>query len=495
MQTNRKKPNTYLSKSLFIKGLQCYKYLYLEKYHPELKDEISEAQQAIFDSGTDVGIYAQQLFSGGLEIPYEGLSHEEQLRKTAEAIESGTGVIYEAAFSFENVFVKADIMRKTGKGWEIYEVKSSTSVKEVYLDDIAVQYYTVNGATLPVSKVFLVHINNQYVRQGDIDVKGLFSVQDVTDIVLEKQPCISRQLKNIRDMLMGQMPEIDIGLHCNDPYACQFLGHCWKHIPTPSVFDIRNRLNKFELYQQGIIRLEDVPFEILSNGQRLQVEGALQKKNFVNREAVSAFLNSLWYPLCFLDFETTFMTAIPLFDGTRPYQQVPFQYSLHILRDADAELEHYEYLADAGTDPRRWFIESLLERIPENACVLTYNKTFEEGRLADCAVWFPERAQKIESVVNNIRDLMLLFKNKEVYYWQMQGSYSLKDVLPPLVPELSYETLEIGDGEMASSAWLNMSCLNDRQEIEKIRAALLEYCRLDTLSMVRILNKLKEICR
>jgi len=486
--------STYLSKSLFIRGLQCHKSLYLHKYNPELKDELSEEQEAKFQTGINVGIYAQKLFPDGVEIIWEDASLSNQIKQTKAEIQRGTKVIYEAAFSYDNVFVKVDILRKTEIGWEIYEVKGSTALKDVYHDDIAIQYYVLKGSGLPVSKAFLVHINNQYVRKGEIEVDKLFTIQDLSNDVIEKQKSIKDEIYKMREMLKSQEPNIDIGGHCTDPYDCDFFGYCWKHIPENSVFSLKGAgPNKFDLYRQGVIHLEDIPIGILPQSQRIQLEGALYKKNITNKKAVKKFLDTLWFPICFLDFETTFMVPIPMFEETRPYQQVPFQYSLHYLENEDAELQHFEYLAPANGDPRKELVEKLLNEIPKNACVLVYNKTFEIGVLNDLAKWFPEYSEQIKRIIRNIRDLMIPFRKKDIYRWEMGGSYSIKYVLPALVPEMNYKEMEISDGGMASSAWLNMLALENLEETEKTRKALLDYCKMDTLAMVSILDKLYEI--
>lgn len=493
MPPEQKRYSNYLSKTLFIKGLQCHKSLYLHKYHPELKDEISEDQEARFQTGIDIGIYAQKLFPGGVEISYEGLSLSDQINRTMEEIEKGTENIYEAAFSYDNIFIKVDILHKGNDGWKIYEVKGSTSVKDVYLNDIASQYYVFKGTGLPLSKVFLVYINNQYVRQGDIEVDKLFTIDDQTNIAIEKQEYVIDEIKKMREMLTGEEPDIDIGPYCTDPYECDFYGHCWQHIPEDSVFSIRDRgLDKFGLYRQGIIHIKDVPKHLLSRNQLIQVEGFLEKKNILNKDGVKEFLDLIWYPLCFLDFETTYMVPIPLFDGTRPYQPVPFQYSLHFLENKTAELKHYEYLAPPDIDPRKELIEKLLNEIPENACVLAYNMSFEIRMMRYLKEWYPEYADRIDNIIDHMRDLMVPFRNKDIYRWEMNGSYSIKEVLPALVPELSYKDMDISDGALASNAYMVLRKLENPLEIEKIRNALLEYCKMDTLAMVRILERLYE---
>lgn len=495
MKTQNPGKSPYLSKSLYVKGLQCHKALWLQKYMPELKDEVSDSQQASFDSGTDVGILAQELFPGGVEVPYSGLTPSEQIARTKELIAGGTTTIYEATFSFDNIFVKVDILHKGKEGWELYEVKASTGLKDVYLNDIALQYYVLAGCQISLSKAALVHINNQYIRQGCIEVNKLFTILDVMCEVEALQDQVLANIADIRAMLQGDTPQIDIGPHCSAPYECSFGGHCWQHIPENSVFDFRDhgRPDSFALYRQGIIKMADVPVELLKWRQKLQLDGLLHQKNHVEVSAVREFLDSLWYPLCFMDFETTYMTPVPLFDGTHPYQQVPFQFSLHILEKPGAELQHHEFLAPSGANPQISFLQSLLAAVPKGACILAWNQVFEKSRLHELAETFPDYRQEVDALTENIRDLMSPFRSKYIYHWQFDGSYSIKAVLPALVPELSYKELAVNNGELAASTWLGLQQECDETRIAELRQQLLEYCHLDTLAMVKILEKMQEI--
>jgi len=485
-----------LSKSRYILGLQCPKALWLTTYQPELKDEVCEAQEAIFQSGADVGVLARDLFSSGVEIPYEGLTPAEQLERTRQALADGVKIIYEAAFRHNGLFVKVDLLRKGRKGWELHEVKGSTGLKEVYLNDIAVQYYVVTGAGLQVSTAGLVHINNQYVRQGDIEVKKLFAKQDLTAEIVARQPEVTKTVAGLQKMLACDMPAVGIGPHCSDPYGCPFFGHCWAHVPSPSVFDLRSYgkpRNLFSFYEKGQVRFEELPLHELGWRQRQQVEAHLGQELQVDTAGVHCFLETVQYPLSFLDFETTYLTPMPLFDGTWPYQQVPFQYSLHVINRKGGKVKHHALLADPDDgDPRTEFIEHLLADLPVEGTILAWNMTFEKQRLQELAAFSPEHAPAINRVIARLVDLIVPFRNRSVYDWRMEGSASLKAVLPALIPELSYDELEVTDGGAASAAWLRMMASEDAGEKERLRQALLDYCHLDTLAMVRILEWLRK---
>lgn len=320
----------YLSKSLFIRGRQCHKSLWLHRNCPELRDPTAPALEKIFCQGTEVGILAQQLFPGGVEVPYDGLTYEEQTERTTALIRDGISTIYEATFRENGIFIKVDILHHGHYGWEIYEVKSSTQVKPVFIFDAALQYHVVAAAGLPVSRVSIITLNNGYTRYGALNLERLFSSHDITDKAEELQTVVLEELERQREVLQGDLPVIGIGHHCDKPYSCDFKGHCWQDIPEDSVFDIAGRgIDLFAFYHQGIIRQSDIPLDRLNRRQRLQVKGTLQQKDSINKPAIWKFCSALFYPLCFLDFET-FMVAVPTSDDCRPYQQIPFQFSLHL---------------------------------------------------------------------------------------------------------------------------------------------------------------------
>lgn len=482
-----------LSKSRVIRGLQCHKSLWLYTHIPELRLESDEAK-IIFAQGNDIGELAQDLYPNGYLIPFDNVSIDDQLKMTQKALAT-QNVIYEAAFSYNGVFIKADILRKTSRGWYLYEVKSSSEVKDVYLDDVAVQYHVITGSGVNITKAFVVHINTAYVRLGDLNLQELFVENNVTREILDRQDAIIKEIGKQQKMLTRKTsPKIDIGSHCGAPYECDFKHHCWKHIPDNSVFDLKGRgVDKFALYRAGFLKMKDLPLDHLKGQQLQQAQVARSKTVVVEKNGLKKFLSQLSYPLYFLDFET-FMSAVPQFDNQRPYQQIPFQYSLHWFKKPGGKLHHTEYLAQPGVDPRKELVAQLLKDIPENACVLAYWKSFEVSRIKEQAELFPSKKKRLLAIADKMIDLIGPFKSRCIYSWKQNGSHSIKDVLPAFVQGMSYEGMEIANGGAAMEAYHQMCAMADKPaELAKIRTALLQYCEQDTLAMVKLLEVIKQM--
>lgn len=486
-----------LSKSTFIKGMQCNKALYYHKYSKELRDDLTAAQEAIFAQGTSVGELACQLFPGGVDCTPESYDDfQKAVIRTREEIEKGTDIIYEAAFQFNGVLAALDILVKQDYGWKAYEVKSSTSVSETYELDATIQYYTITNSGIDLKDISIVHINNQYVKNGPIDVHELFTIESVFDRVQELLPGIPNHVAHLKKVLQQpEAPVKEIGPHCSSPYQCDFAGHCWKHVPDYSIFNIArlNASKKFELYENNVLKLKDIPEEFpLNDKQWMQVNSEVRNETYIDKEAIQKFVGDLNYPIYHLDFET-FTSAVPIFDGSRPYQQLVFQYSLHI-ENEDGKLEHKEYLAETnGEDPRIQFIERLIEDCGESGDVMVYNIGFERGKLNDLIQYSPLHAYQIQRIIDRLKDLMIPFQQRWYYTPEMQGSYSIKKVLPALVPTLSYKNLNIQEGSTASNTFTQMLQGNFEGSMEQVRKDLLAYCELDTLAMARILNVLKTL--
>lgn len=486
-----------LSKSSFIRGVQCEKHLYLYKYHYNKMDQLSEMQKAIFKRGTDVGKLAQRLYPGGIDAsPKTQFEYNKAVNLTNELINRKQKVIYEASFNFEEVLAVADIVLNEKSGLKIFEVKSSTSVSETYIRDAALQYWVISNSGYKIKDFSIIYINNQYVRNGKLDFDQLFITESVLKLIVPLQSWVEENVNRFKKVLRKKViPKIDIGEHCYDPYTCGFYEYCRKHIPENSVFDLTgiHLTKKYDLYRDGIIRLEDVPDDAkLSQSARLQLDVFKSKKDMVDKKAIKELLSDLNYPIYFMDFET-FQPAVPMFDNSKPYQQIPFQYSLHYKKSKNSKVQHFEFLAEAGIDPRIKFIENLLRDTKDNGDILTYNKSFEILRLKEIAEAFPKYKKDIEERINRIKDLMLPFQKKFYYTNDMQGSYSIKYVLPALIPELSYEDLEINEGGLASIAFENLFYESDFIRINEIRQNLLEYCKMDTYAMVRLLEKLESL--
>jgi len=326
-----------------------------------------------------------------------------------------------------------------------------------------------------------------------IDIQELFTIEDLTDQMWGLLDPVRKDILAMRSALGQECPKIDIGPHCMSPYDCDFKPHCWAHIPEPSVFNLNHLLTekKFDLYYRGILEFSQIPKDFsLNKRQRMQVEAELSDKDFIDKEGIGAFLESLSYPMYFLDFET-FMQAIPNFDGQRPYEQIPFQFSLHALESPGANLCHHEFIGEPWIDPRLEIAARLVKLIPKKACVIAYNMGFEKSVIRNLAEKHPAYSDALLQINENMRDLMVPFRSGHCYTKEMNGSASLKAVLPALVPELGYDNMTIGGGQEASAAYGELHREVDKTREGKIKKALLEYCKLDTLAMVKLIEKLR----
>ncbi len=486
-----------LTKSSFVRGVQCQKSLYLYKNFYKERDAVSYSQQAVFNRGTNVGILARFLFPGGVDVTPESIfKYDESAKRTQELIAQGREIIYEAAFIHDDTLVAVDLLIKENGGWKALEVKSSLSISETYLMDAALQYHVIKGSGLPLLDFEIVYVNRDYIRHGEVDLKQLFVRESVLKQVEKKSEFIRQQILHSKATLAKkEIPNINIGEHCYAPYACDFIGTCWKHIPKDSVFEIGGMTKRkmFELYHQGIVKIADIPDDTdLNDALRIQVEAMQKNEVIINRKAIADFLKTLHYPLYFLDFES-FMPAIPAYDGSYPYEHIPFQYSLHFKASKDAPLQHQEFLAEIGKDPRKAFADRLLKDTQEKGDILVYNKDFEKKIMKDLAHYFPEYRDALRERISRIKDLAVPFSKKHYYAPIMHGSHSLKSILPALVPDLKYESLDIKDGNTASVTFETLQKETDLFIIMETCDHLLAYCKMDTLAMVRILEVLESL--
>jgi len=484
-----------LSKSKFVAGCQCLKRLYFQVRQPELAAEPDAATEAIIEQGHEVGLLARQLFPGGVEVDSSG-GLSQAIRITKELVANpDIPALFEAVFEHQNVLVKVDILHRRQDGrWRLIEVKSSADLKEGHLNDVAIQYRVVTHCGIDVASACLAHVNRAFVFDGQkIDPRRFFRIRNLTRRVERLQPKLMFQLRSEFTILnMPQPPDIAPGRHCTDPVTCEFYEVC--NLPVSADHVLRlPRLHASameELEQMGVESIKDIPddFEFLTDIQRRAAACVKSGNAWFSRE-LGETLRSLTYPLYFADFETV-NRAIPPFAGMRPYDHLPFQFSVHVQREPGAEPEHFEFLATDASDPRREFISSLLGVLGEKGAVVVYS-SFEHKRLSDLAAWCPEFADRITAIQARLFDLLPVVR-EHTYHPAYAGSYSIKSVLPALVPEMSYEGMQVANGQAAGVAWESLvrgslTC-DERERVEK---ALRAYCGQDTLAMVRLVQKLK----
>lgn len=497
----------YFSKSKYTTFLQCPKMLWLKTYHPELAVEDEGAKERM-KTGNEVGDLAMGLFGEFEEmtaVDKNGkLNISQMIKNTTDAIARGVENISEASFSPDGLYCAVDILHKENGGYALYEVKSSTTVKPAYIVDIAYQKYVLEKYGINVTGTYVVTMDNQYEFDGKLDIQKLFKIHDVSAQVAKETS--KRSIPDVladaqRTLASKNEPAMDLCAGCHSPYPCVFWNYCARHLPTPSVFDIYDMWfnKKLELYHQGIIELKDVKEKAkLNDIQKRQIDFVLEDlPEHVEKDGLRAFLNGLSYPLHFLDFETM-QIVIPEFPNAKPYQQIPFQYSLHYIESEGGELMHREFLAESGEDPRRAIAERLVADIPQNACVLSFSRSFEQAALKNLANLFPDLAEGLMAICNNMQDLLAPFQKGLYYNKAIGNSFSIKSILPamfPNNPELDYHNLD-GIHNGGESMTIFPAIKNLPPEEQQIaRKNLLLYCKLDTYAMVKIWQKLKELCQ
>lgn len=490
-----KRERTFISKSKYLEGLQCPKLLWFEYNRKELIPPPDPAKQAIFDEGIKIGEVARTLFAGGIKLARNRFPEGQDKQSRAALKERRP--LFEAGFVANRGYALADILLPAGSSaWDFIEVKSSTSVKEEHLPDVAFQLYTYRNAGLDVRSCALMHINNQYLRKGKIDAKEFFIKEDVSAQV---EGLLSFTEKKIPELLaiiaQAGEPKIAIGPQCNVPYECPLKGHCWKHVPDHnSVFSLyRGSKLAFELMEKGIKDLCAIPEGTeLNDKQQIQFDCCLKNKVYVDRDGLAAFLEKLKYPLYFLDFETV-AGGLPLYDFSRPYEQIPFQYSLHVLERLGAQPKHYSFIAPDAADPRPEVLKQLKDLLGAQGSIVAYNAPFEVGALERSAGIYLEYADWVEKIKERVVDLLEPFRGFLFYHPKQEGSNSLKAVLPVLTG-MSYKEMEIGEGGLASREYARVTFGEgvSLEERKKVYDALEKYCALDTLGMIDIIEVLRK---
>ncbi|HAV10263.1 MAG TPA: DUF2779 domain-containing protein [Dehalococcoidia bacterium] len=485
-----------LSKSKYMNGRQCLKYLWTAVHDPDKIAQPDVGTQQRFDAGYAIGELAKSLFPNGINIPtnggfMEGISQTEQLLLKRVPL-------FEAAILTGRLYARVDILKPANSSeWDIIEVKSAASVKPEHIQDVAFQRFCLQRAGLAVNRCFLMCVNTQYVKEGDLDPAALFLTQDITESVMAESQGLAARVEGMLEIMDTQRsPDVPIGSQCNNPYSCPVQDYCWAFLPERHVFTLYSdsaREKASDLLSHGILAVADIPESYpLTEKQQIQREAIIADQPYLYKHGINSFLSTLHYPLHFLDFET-FDTAIPLFNGTRPYQRIPFQFSLHIQKHTPSDPKHFSFLAEGTEDPRPAFLVELRKMLGSKGSIIVYNQSFEEGVLREMALAFPEYDEWVNNTCSRMVDLWRPFKNFYYYHPAQDGSGSLKSVLPALTG-MGYSDLHISEGQMASVEYFRVTYGNASEEDrQSVKENLLKYCGRDTEGMVWIIEKLRAL--
>jgi predicted RecB family nuclease len=478
-------------------GWQCFKRLYLQIHQPELAAETDEATQAIMDQGTEVGRLAREVFPGGALIEAHHLELDRAIAQTSQLVaDSQVPAIFEATFSHADVLVRVDVLQRLPKGnrWKLIEVKSTTSVKDHHLLEVAIQRFVLEGLGFQVVPC-LAHLNRDYVYDGRrYELEKLFTLEDLTketDGLRKDLPTLVRE--QLEMLGKDEAPAVEPGAQCGTPVRCEFFDVCNKPLALEHVTMLprMSGTKLARLTELGITSIRDIPLGFpLTEAQKHACECVRSGEPWFGKGLKKA-LGELEYPLYFMDFETLGL-AIPRFAGMRPYDPIPFQWSVHGQQEPGTELEHHEFLAMDSSDPRPAFLEGLCDVLGKKGKIVVYNQGFESGVLSNLAQWLPGYETAVKSIQGRLWDLLPVVRS-HTYHAKFQGSYSLKNVLPALVPGMTYEGMDVADGVQAGVVWETMIHGQlDESEKKKAREALLAYCRQDTLAMAKLLQVLRQ---
>jgi len=489
-----------LSKSSYVKGHQCKKYLWLSHHNPEQAAPPSSFQESIFKQGHEVEFLARKLFPNGVSMAPSQL---DVLHQTQDTITHGASVIYEAAFSYQDVLIRADIIaRNPDNTWDLYEVKSTTKIrkeskdkalKPQYMQDVSIQKWVMEGAGIKIKRCHIIYLNSKYIRGRELDLKSLFIIESVDSDIAIALGDVPKLVLDFLAILKGTQPEVDIGSQCNNPYECPYKSKCWKDVGPISIHCLTRITDtkRKNLKDLGVNDIKDIPisFELTAN-QQIQMQ-AVQNKLQINLHEIKKFMTDFEEPLYFLDFETIGY-AIPRYQETTPYQKLTFQYSIHVLHNGS--LGHSEFFYEQDSDPSRKCAENLIRELRDVGSIVAYHKSFEAGQIRDLAERFTDLAPALNNIENRLIDLEVPFAKFWYCDGRFEGRSSIKKVLPILIPTLSYEGLSIQKGEEAQRAYLEfLGIIAPLKSSDEIREDLLNYCKLDTLAMVEIYNVLKAI--
>lgn len=474
-----------LTKSLFMNGEQCTKLLW--HAHRKLLPEITLSDKHKFAQGREFEKYAKRLFPRGIDLTE--LKNDQNIKETARLTKEKK-TIFEAGFTHQDLFMKADIL-EYDNGWNLYEMKASTEVKPQHISDLAFQKFVCEKNGITINKCFVLVLNKEFVKNGEISPNDLVLRENVTEKVNDVKNVEEHAREYVAVLKETSVPDVPIGKHCNKPYKCPLKEVCWAYLPEYNVMQLTNWRQYWSFFEEGILDIKDIPAGIrLVDKDEVIHKAVIENKVIISMKHVKHFMKILHFPLYHFDFET-FDTAVPLFDKSRPYQKIPFQYSVHVQHEDG--VEHFSFLAEGSGDPRPALLQALKEHIDTTGNIIVFNKAFEKMVLTQLAADFPEHKKWLTDALGRVVDLADVFKNYYYYNPQQHGQYSIKKVLPALTGK-SYKDLEINNGGDASMLYFYSHIKHELSGKEEIRKNLLQYCGLDTEGMVLIVKELKNIC-
>ena len=490
--------NPTISKSQYVRGLQCEKALWLFRNRKDLLLEPSSATKNILEIGNLIGKLAMDNYPTGIEVTTEYWDINGAIKATKKYIDDGNDIIFEATalHPITGAYSKIDILKRVDNTdlWDLIEVKSSTKVKEYHKDDLAFQYYVFSNSGYKIRNSYMMLIDNSYERIGDIDPTKILRLIDISEQVKNKQNEVNRiTLELCNSLTETGEPKEKIGEKCFKPFECDFKSYCWKHVPDYSIYNIFQKKKAESIENKHGVLLENLPSELFPSGKkRVDLECYFDKSIKIEKEKISDFLESLNYPIYFFDYETI-GPAIPIFDGTRPFQKIPFQFSLHVQKAPGQKPVHYEYLHKEQSDPRLALAAKLIELCGSEGTILVYNQSFEIARNNELAKEFPMYRDALQSINSRIVDLITPFKKRWLYHPSQNGSASLKDVLPTFT-DLNYNDLEISDGGDAMRQYAAfMEGKLDKSLWNNLWEDLSKYCEQDTHALYALLGILEKI--
>lgn len=488
-----------LSKSRYLSGAQCHLRLWYESHRPDLESEPDDVLQAVFDTGHEVGRMACRRYPGGHAVTHDHRHVPEAIEETRSVVEAGAvPALFEAAFEHEGVLVRADVVeRLPGGGWRLVEVKSSTRLKDVFVLDAAVQLWVLKGAGLDVRDAAVLTLNRDYVYDGvTLDLGALFRLHPVFDEAHELLGSVATQVADLRAMLSASAaPEVGPGNHCFEPYGCPYHAHCTRDavFPEHGIDELPWLAagRREELEAAGIEEIGDIPEDF----PLTVLQGIVRRTVREGRPAVhgdiAGALAGIRSPVRHLDFET-FAPAVPRFAGTRPFDPVPFLFSVHTERKGKLP-QHAEYLHESDDDPRPELANRLIEALGNKGSVCTYSG-YEKRVLRDLGEALPDRAEELRLIEARLFDLLPVVR-EGYYHPEFRGSFSIKSVLPVLVPGMGYDDLAISEGQTAAVLYASALGSADPHDRRRVFEDLRAYCAQDTLALVELRKSLDGLAR